>query len=135
MPIVIQPYCPEHEPAVADFNLRLRQAGEDENLFFYRYAEPRWLPRTANSRLYTELFVAIDNGVVRGGYALKTQDLLFPDGHVRSIALFNEHRAQRRDNYDRIWRLLNLEVWQRVGLEGEAHSEVGEAGRTVASSQ
>jgi asparagine synthase (glutamine-hydrolysing) len=40
--------------------------------------------------------------------------------------LFNEHRAKHRDNYDRIWRLLNLEIWHRVCLEGEAHDEVGE---------
>ncbi len=39
--------------------------------------------------------------------------------------LFNEHRAKHRDNYDRIWRLLNLELWHRVCLEGEAHGEVG----------
>ncbi|HEX6505121.1 MAG TPA: asparagine synthase (glutamine-hydrolyzing) [Terriglobales bacterium] len=35
--------------------------------------------------------------------------------------LFREHRAHYRDHYDRIWRLLNLELWQRVCLEGEAH--------------
>ena len=35
--------------------------------------------------------------------------------------LFNEHRARYRDHYDRIWRLLNLELWHRVCLEGEAH--------------
>jgi asparagine synthase (glutamine-hydrolysing) len=40
--------------------------------------------------------------------------------------LFNEHRAKHRDNYDRIWRLLNLEIWHRVCLEAEAHDEVGE---------
>ena len=40
--------------------------------------------------------------------------------------LFREHRAQHRDNYDRIWRLLNLELWHRVCLEGEAHDELGE---------
>ncbi|MGO8985832.1 MAG: asparagine synthase (glutamine-hydrolyzing) [Terriglobales bacterium] len=39
--------------------------------------------------------------------------------------LFDEHLAQR-DNYDRIWRLLNLELWHRVCLEGESHAEVGE---------
>jgi len=33
--------------------------------------------------------------------------------------LFAEHRAGRRDNGDRIWRLLNLEIWQRVFLDGE----------------
>jgi asparagine synthase (glutamine-hydrolysing) len=34
--------------------------------------------------------------------------------------LFSEHRAKYRDNYDRIWRLLNLELWHRVCLEGES---------------
>ena len=34
--------------------------------------------------------------------------------------LFAEHRARHRDNYDRIWRLLNLELWHRVCLEGES---------------
>ncbi len=38
--------------------------------------------------------------------------------------LFQEHRARHRDNYDRIWRLLNLELWQRVCLEGEPHDFV-----------
>jgi asparagine synthase (glutamine-hydrolysing) len=33
--------------------------------------------------------------------------------------LFAEHRAARRDNGNRIWRLLNLEIWQRVFLDGE----------------
>lgn len=40
--------------------------------------------------------------------------------------LFDEHRAKHRDNYDRIWRLLNLELWHRVCLEGEAHEEAPE---------
>lgn len=33
--------------------------------------------------------------------------------------LFAEHRAGRRNNGDRIWRLLNLEIWQRVFFDGE----------------
>jgi len=41
--------------------------------------------------------------------------------------LFEEHRAKHRDNYDRIWRLLNLELWHRVCLEGEPHGEAGTA--------
>ena len=89
MAIVIQPYRPEHEPAVADFNQRLRQAGEDENLVFYRWAQPCWLPRTAESRIYNEFFVAVDDGIVRGGYALKTQDFFFPDGQIRSIGYYH----------------------------------------------
>src|SRR6202142_34203 len=39
--------------------------------------------------------------------------------------LFDDHRAEHRDNYDRIWRLLNLELWHRVCLEGESHDAVG----------
>jgi asparagine synthase (glutamine-hydrolysing) len=35
--------------------------------------------------------------------------------------LFQEHRTKHRDHYDRIWRLLNLELWFRVFLEGESH--------------
>ncbi len=35
--------------------------------------------------------------------------------------LFQEHRSNYRDNYDRIWRLLNLELWQRVCIEGDSH--------------
>jgi len=35
--------------------------------------------------------------------------------------LFREHRSNYRDHYDRIWRLLNLELWHRVCLEGELH--------------
>jgi len=34
--------------------------------------------------------------------------------------IFAEHRAKYRDHYDRIWRLLNLELWHRVCLEGES---------------
>ncbi len=37
--------------------------------------------------------------------------------------LFAEHRAGRRDHGNRIWRLLNLELWQRVCLEGEPVEE------------
>lgn len=35
--------------------------------------------------------------------------------------LFEEHRSGYRDHGDRIWRLLNLELWQRVCLEKEEH--------------
>ncbi len=89
MAITIQPYRPEHEPAVAEFNQRLRQAGQDENMVFYRWAEPRWLPRSAGSRIYNEYFVAVDGGVVRGGYALKTQNFFFLDGQVRPIGYYH----------------------------------------------
>ena len=47
--------------------------------------------------------------------------------------LFNEHHTRHRDNYDRIWRLLNLELWHRVCLENESHEEVGEPAMRMAS--
>jgi len=40
--------------------------------------------------------------------------------------LFREHRAKYRDHYDRIWRLLNLELWHRVCVEGESHEWKGQ---------
>ncbi len=40
--------------------------------------------------------------------------------------LFHEHRAKYRDHYDRIWRLLNLELWHRVCVEGESHEWKGQ---------
>jgi asparagine synthase (glutamine-hydrolysing) len=42
---------------------------------------------------------------------------LFEPAAIQRI--FREHRQRRRDHCDRIWRLLNLELWQRVCLEGD----------------
>lgn len=36
--------------------------------------------------------------------------------------LLNEHRAGQRDHAERIWRLLNLELWQRIFIDGEVPS-------------
>ncbi|MBZ5548223.1 MAG: asparagine synthase (glutamine-hydrolyzing) [Acidobacteriia bacterium] len=47
--------------------------------------------------------------------------------------LFHEHRTKHRDNYDRIWRLLNLEWWHRVCLEGESPASSGEPELRLAS--
>jgi asparagine synthase (glutamine-hydrolysing) len=44
---------------------------------------------------------------------------LFKRGAVEH--LFQEHRTRYRDHCDRIWRLLNLELWFRVCIEGEPH--------------
>ena len=33
--------------------------------------------------------------------------------------IFAEHRAKARDHGNRIWRLINLEIWQRVMIDGE----------------
>ena len=46
-----------------------------------------------------------------------TERELFQPAAVERI--FNEHRSGHRDHADRIWRLLNLELWQRMCLEQE----------------
>ena len=46
--------------------------------------------------------------------------------------LFDEHFSHHRDNQDRIWRLLNLELWHRVCLEGESRAEVGQPAMKMA---
>jgi len=47
--------------------------------------------------------------------------------------LFAEHRAGRRDHGNRIWRLLNLETWMRVFVDGEvpAHDEFTPLGAAI----
>ena len=46
-----------------------------------------------------------------------TERGLFRPEAVKRI--FAEHRAQARDHGNRIWRLINLEIWQRVMIDGE----------------
>ncbi len=43
---------------------------------------------------------------------------LFQPDALRGI--FAEHRKRRRDHTDRIWRLMNLEMWHRVFVDAEA---------------
>ncbi len=41
--------------------------------------------------------------------------------------LFTEHRGNHWDHSDRIWRLLNFELWQRVCLEGSSNERLNVA--------
>jgi asparagine synthase (glutamine-hydrolysing) len=38
--------------------------------------------------------------------------------------IFAEHRNKTRDHSNKIWRLLNFEIWQRVFLDGEAPAQI-----------
>jgi len=38
--------------------------------------------------------------------------------------LLSEHRSRKRDHTDRLWRLLNLELWCRVFLDREAPADI-----------
>ena len=56
-------------------------------------------------------------------------------GYLRAEAirsLFNEHRARRRDHGNRIWRLLNLELWMRVCLDRDPVVTANEPGSAAA---
>jgi asparagine synthase (glutamine-hydrolysing) len=48
--------------------------------------------------------------------------------------LFAEHGSGKRDQGNRIWRLLNLELWQRVCLDGEPVEDIAAQQSTVYSS-
>lgn len=89
MAIVIQPYRPEHEAEVKEFNQRLLSRGADADLVFYETSQPRWLPASSNCTLFNAFFLALEGGKVRGGYALKHQKFSFPDGSVRSVGYYH----------------------------------------------
>jgi asparagine synthase (glutamine-hydrolysing) len=58
--------------------------------------------------------------------------LFRPDAVTR---IFSEHRSKSKDHANRIWRLLNLEIWFRVMIEGEpaeAAVEYGKSSQAVA---
>jgi asparagine synthase (glutamine-hydrolysing) len=49
------------------------------------------------------------------------RNLFRPEAVKRVVA---EHRARKRDHSNRIWRLINLEMWHRVMIDGEAVASV-----------
>ena len=118
MPIVIQPYLEQHEAAVQDFNTRLSAGVSDPNLVFFRHAVPGWLPKIEGRSVYNEYFVALDNGVVRGGYALKHQDFSFGNGSIRSVGYYHHPLSEGIVNraYAAVGSLLLKDAMQRQPL-------------------
>ena len=70
--IRIQPYTEEWSAAVSDFNRRVRPA----NVPFQvpETPAPFWLPRRGDQKTYQEIFLAVEDGCVRGAYTLKHQE-------------------------------------------------------------
>ncbi len=118
MAIVIQPYRPEHEAKVREFNQRLEASGAETDLVFYETARPRWLPHDENDELYNEFFLALDNGNVRGGYALKHQKFSFPDGSTRTVSYYHHPLSEGIVNkaYAIVGGLLLRDAMQRSPL-------------------
>ncbi len=93
MAIVIQPYLPEHEPAVQEFNRRL-QATADPDLVFYKTSAPQWLPKLGDHPLYNEYFVAVEAGVIRGAYGLKHERVFVPGKGDIAIACYHHSLSE-----------------------------------------
>lgn len=66
MSLQILPYAPEAVPAVREFNRRLRGGGGPPGQQFPESPEPGWMPGM-------ELFLAMEEGMARGGYILRRQ--------------------------------------------------------------
>jgi hypothetical protein len=81
--VEIKPFTPELARAVGEFNLRLKAGGEFAQLPEQHI--PSWLPHDGNARLFQEIFLAVEDATVRGGYILKHQDF-FIEGSVQGIA-------------------------------------------------
>ncbi len=72
MAIRIVPHAPERTAAVEDFNSRMRAGGSHWG--FFPDPRPSWMPPAPGERVWREYHLAVeDDGVVRGGYALKPQ--------------------------------------------------------------
>jgi len=80
----IQLYTEEMEPEVKAFNNRLKE-GNASFCFPERYVSDRWPRIDDGRRIFEDYYLVIENnGKVRGGYILKSQDFIF-DGKVKSI--------------------------------------------------
>lgn len=116
MPITIEPYRREHEPSVAEFNRRLQAGGEE--IIFFREAEPHYLSPAGSDRIYQEQFVALEDGVVRGGYGLKRQPFQFPGGSVQTIGYYHHCLSEGIINqaYARVGSILLMHAMRRDPL-------------------
>ena len=94
MPISIQPYLREHEPAVAEFNRRLQALTHDPDLVFSQSAVPRWLPPQPGSPVWNEFFVAVDGPAVRGAYGLKQEQMFVRGKGTFNVACYHHSLAE-----------------------------------------
>lgn len=103
MAIGIQPYTSDHVQAVREFNRRLR--GQTFDL--PESIPPDWLPPAPGARLFQEQFVALENGVIRGGYLLKRQDFLL-SGEILSVGYY--HSAVSEGVIDRKYAMIGVQL-------------------------
>jgi asparagine synthase (glutamine-hydrolysing) len=56
---------------------------------------------------------------------------LFDPQYVRTLV--SEHEAGLRDHTERIWALVNVEIWHRIFMDGEAPDEIGPTASALAA--
>ncbi len=81
----IEPYTLEHCSAVAAFNRRIKPAGLPFRL--PDTPTPDWLPRIGDEKLYQEVFLAVEDGDVRGAYTIKHQEFAIGE-RIHEVALY-----------------------------------------------
>ena len=118
MPIAIQPYRKEHEPAVAQFNQRLRRSSADPDLVFSESSVPAWLPRHPESQVWNELFVATEGAEVRGAYGLKQEQFLIGEKGLYNVACYHHSLSEGiiDRNYASVGVLLARDALERQPL-------------------
>ena len=90
MALVVKPYTEDNIQAVKDFNRRILAFGDSyDSILFYEECTPKWLPPGDRRDTYNEYFLAVEDSVVRGAYALKHQPFCFPDGTTRSLGYYH----------------------------------------------
>ena len=89
MAIVIEPYRPEHEAAVQEFNRRLQRSSGNPDLVFSQSAIPRWLPPAGNNSVWNEFFVAVEGSSVRGAYGLKQEVVFICGKGAQQVACYH----------------------------------------------
>jgi hypothetical protein len=77
--LVIKPFTEDLISAVKEFNARLRSGGAPPEVRFPENVVPRWLPKKQGSGVFQEIFLAVDDNTVRGGYLIKHQEFAFGD--------------------------------------------------------
>lgn len=58
---------------------------------------------------------------------------LFDPGYVR--ALVAEHGSGQQDHWERLWALVNVEIWHRIFIDGESPADVGAAAPALAAAR
>lgn len=77
MAIQIVPYSDEHANAVRDYNERLCGWKVTADFLLPRRPVPAWLPKYNDAPVFNEIYLAIEDGVVRGSYLLKHEQFSF----------------------------------------------------------